>query len=106
MTQLLKLVPLKPLPERMPDENLGKMRNRIAKLTRYFPLTFGSTIIYNIRQFVEPLLLIIQKDELVDEDIINCQQCIYQLMSLETRNESLALHNNQRIKGILFLFVC
>ena len=104
MTQQLKLLPLKQTAERMPDENLRRMRKKVAKYTRYFPLTFGSTIIFNIRQFVEPLLLLIQKEELVEEDILTCQQCVYQLISLETRNETLPLHNNPRIKGIFMDF--
>lgn len=46
----LKLVPLKPLSDRLPDRNLMCIRKKLWKNTKYFPLTAGSTIIYNIRQ--------------------------------------------------------
>lgn len=50
LMQINRLVPLKVLPERNPDENLLKMRTRIGKYSRYFPLTLGSTVLYNVRQ--------------------------------------------------------
>lgn len=80
-----------------PDENLGKIRARIAKLTKYCPLTFNSTIVYNIRQYLEPILILTQKEDLTEEEVIACQQCIYQLVGVETRHELIL--NNQRIKG-------
>lgn len=45
-----KLIPLKPQPERVPDRNLSRLRAKFGKTTKYFPLTAGSTIVYNIRQ--------------------------------------------------------
>lgn len=90
-----RLVPLK---TKYPDEDLGKVRAKISKLTKYWPLTFNSTIVYNIRQYVEPILALSQKEELTEDEVVQCQQCIFQLVGIETRHE-LTLHNNQRIKG-------
>lgn len=45
-----KLIPLKPQPERVPDRNLSRLRAKLARSTKYFPLTAGTTIVYNIRQ--------------------------------------------------------
>lgn len=89
-----RLVPLK---AKYPDENLGKVRAKIAKMTKYWPLTFNSTVVYNIRQYVEPILMLTAKEELTDEEVLQCQQCIYQLVGVENRHE-LTL-NSQRIKG-------
>lgn len=98
--QINKLVPLKMMPDRPPDENLTKMRTRIARYSRYFPLTLGSTILYNIRVFIEPILSVINKDELTDEEELQCKQCIYSIVGLETRHESLNLPNmGHRLKG-------
>lgn len=80
-----------------PDENLGKVRAKIAKMTKYWPLTFNSTVVYNIRQYVEPVLILTAKEDLTEEEVMQCQQCIYQLVGIEARHE-LTL-NSQRIKG-------
>lgn len=50
LMQINRLVPLKQIPERNPDTNLFKMRSRISRYSKYFPLTLGTTVLYNIRQ--------------------------------------------------------
>lgn len=89
-----RLVPLK---MKYPDENLGKVRAKIAKKMAYWPITFNSTIVFNIRQYVEPILLLTQKEDLTEEDVLACQQCIYTLVGVEARHDLVL--NNQRIKG-------
>lgn len=89
-----RLIPLK---GKYPDENLLKVRAKIAKMTKYWPLTFSTSIVFNIRQYVDPILIIMAKEELSEEDILQCQQCIYQLVGIESRHE-LTL-NTQRVKG-------
>jgi Cell cycle and development regulator len=81
-----------------PDENLTSVRSKIAKMTKYWPLTFSSSIVYSIRQYVEPILAVAAKEDLNEEEILQCQQCIYQLVGIEARHE-LNLINSQRIKG-------
>lgn len=93
LIKMSKLVPLKNLPERYPDENLGKARTRYFKKTRYWPLTLGNTVLYNVRQFVDPILNFIQKDEMTDEEILQCKQSIFNVVSLETRHEPLQIPN-------------
>lgn len=95
-----KLVPLKVTPERAADRNLTRLRSNLMKHSSYWPLTVGSTIIYNIRQFVEPMLNIIAKDEVTDEEVLKCQQIIYNILSLEARQEPLTLPvGAHRLKG-------
>lgn len=91
---LQRLVPLK---MKYPDENLGKVRAKISKMTKYWPLTFNSTVIFNIRQYVEPVLVLTAKEDLTEDEVMQCQQCIYQLVGIEARHE-LTLNTN-RIKG-------
>uniref|UniRef100_A0A182PEI2 Protein asunder n=1 Tax=Anopheles epiroticus TaxID=199890 RepID=A0A182PEI2_9DIPT len=100
LMQQHRLVPLKPLPERQPDENLTKMRSKLARNSRYWPLTLGRTVLYNVRHFVEPLLLLTQKPELSEDEKMLCLKSIYNLSQLEERQEVLALPNmGHRLKG-------
>lgn len=91
-----KLVPLKMLSERAADRNLSRCRANLWRHTKYWPTTLSSTIVYNIPQFVGPLLNIITKDDVTEDEIMKCQQFIYSLLSLETRLEPLTLPLNQQ----------
>lgn len=91
LIQKYKLVPLKQVPERAPDTDLTKLRAKFNDSSKYWPLTVRSTLIYNIRQFVDPLLNITQKEELTEEEVLKCRQVIYNLISFETRHEPLTL---------------
>lgn len=54
-----------------------------------------------MKQFVEPILALINKEELTDEEVVQCQQCIYTIVSLEARHEPLNLPNmGHRLKSI------
>ncbi|XP_055716375.1 protein asunder [Phlebotomus papatasi] len=100
LMQRFKLIPLRQLAERPKDENLSKLRRKLYRSTKYWPITLGSTILYSVRQFVDPLLSLITKPELTDEDIIQCQQVVYNLVSLEARHEHLPLPSmGHRLKG-------
>lgn len=89
-----RLVPLK---MKYPDENLGKVRAKLARMTKYWPLTFNSSVVHNIHQYVEPVLLLTAKEDLTEDEVLQCQQCIYTLVGIEARHE-LTL-NSQRVKG-------
>lgn len=89
--QAHKLVPLKPIADRKPDENLQKMRAKLRRHSRYWPLTSGTTLVYNMRQYIDPLLNLVSKDDLTDNDVLQCRQAIFSLVSLSTRNEQLSL---------------
>lgn len=100
LMQLNRLVPLKAVTERTPDENLTKMRTKNDRTTKYFPLTLGTTLLYNVRQFIEPILKFIGKPELNEDEVLQCQQSIYSVVGLEARHELLALPNmTHRLKG-------
>lgn len=50
LIQSHRLVPLKVIPERLADENLTKCRTKLYNRSRYWPLTLGTTVLYNVRQ--------------------------------------------------------
>lgn len=96
-----KLVPLKMLSERASDRNLSRARANLWRHTKYWPLTATSTIVHNVRQFVEPLLNIITKEEVTEEEVMKAQQIVYSLLSLETRLEPLTLPlSPHRLKSV------
>lgn len=45
-----RLIPLKQFSDRVSDRNLARLRVKLCKNTKYFPLTAASTIVYNVRQ--------------------------------------------------------
>lgn len=91
--QAHRLYPLKPVPDHPLDENLQRARAKLNRHSKYFPLTLGMTIVYNLRQYLDPLLKVIGKDELTENDIIQCRQVIFNLVSLQSRHELLPLPN-------------
>lgn len=98
--QAHKLVPMKVTPDRVADRNLTRPRALLTKHSSYWPLTVSSNIIYNIRQFVEPMLNIVAKDDITDDEVLKCQQIVYNLLSLQARQEPLALPvGANRLKG-------
>ncbi|XP_035904125.1 protein asunder [Anopheles stephensi] len=100
LMQQHRLIPLKPMPERQPDESLLKMRTKLSRNSRYWPLTLGRTVLYNIRHFVEPILLLTQKPELSEDEKMMCLKSIYNLSQLEERQETIAMPNmGHRLKG-------
>lgn len=72
---------------------LEKAKKRVEKFTKYWPLTMSSNMIFNYKQLTEPLLSNMQKDELTQEEILQCKQCVYNLISLEAKNEPLPALN-------------
>ncbi|XP_065223636.1 integrator complex subunit 13 [Planococcus citri] len=88
-----RLVPLKRrfLTEKSANKDaelpLEKSKKRLDKFTKYWPLTMSANMIFNYKQLTEPLLSNMLKDELTQEEILQCKQCVYNLISLEAKNE-------------------
>lgn len=103
MTTLIqqhRLIPLRPTiagiggagaTARPPDESLRRVRHHLHSRTPYWPLTLSTTVLYNVRQFVEPLLLAASKPTLTADEVLQCQQVVYNIVALESRHETLPL---------------
>lgn len=98
MMRLNRLVPLKRrfLNEKLAVEGekeletpLERARKRLDKFTKYWPLTMSSNYIFNYKQLTEPLVSNMLKEELTQEELLQCKQCIYNLISMEAKNEPL-----------------
>lgn len=78
---------------------IQKMKTRLNRHTKYWPLTISSTLIFNLKNYIEPLPSIITKEKLSDEEVFQCKQVIYNLISKEGKNESFGLQSGQRGKN-------
>lgn len=76
------------------DKNfIDDAKEKLKKQTAYWPLITSSTMIYNLKQYTEPMLSLMVKDNISDQEVMNCKQCIYALMTAETKNEHLIIPN-------------
>ncbi|XP_060858444.1 integrator complex subunit 13-like [Metopolophium dirhodum] len=64
-------------------------KEKLMKQTAYWPLVSSSTIIYNLKQYTEPLLSLMVKDNISDQEVMNCKQCIQDLTTAELNNHRL-----------------
>ncbi|XP_018561790.1 protein asunder [Anoplophora glabripennis] len=79
---------------------IQKMKTRLSRLTRYWPLTISSTLIFNLKNYFDPLPTLITKEKISDEEVFQCKKIIYNLISLESKMEPLhPLNTGQRMKG-------
>ncbi|KAB0793824.1 hypothetical protein PPYR_13444 [Photinus pyralis] len=80
--------------------SIPKVKARLGRHTKYWPLTISSTLIFNLKNYIDPLPSIITKEKITDEEMVQCKQVIYNLIALESKHEPLHLANmGQRSKG-------
>lgn len=87
----MKLNLLQPA-KRKPTEDkscIDDVKEKLKKQTAYWPLTTSSTIIFNLKKYTEPMLSLMVKETMNDQDLANCKICIYSLISAESQNEPL-----------------
>lgn len=99
----MKLNLLQPGKKKSTEDKNGvdDAKERLKKQTAYWPLTTSSTIIYNLKQYTEPMLSIMVKDNITDQEVINCKQCIYALVTVESKNEHLILPSSSNPRKII-----
>ncbi|KRT78896.1 hypothetical protein AMK59_6466, partial [Oryctes borbonicus] len=98
LIQQNKLLPVKTVYAN--DIPIQKMKARLNRLTKYWPLTISSTLIFNLKGSVDPIPRIITKEKITEDEVLQCKQVIYNLISQETKHEPLNLINlGQRMKG-------
>lgn len=70
------------------DLPLEKAKQYLTKQTLYFPMTMGHSLIFNLANHLQPILSLIPKDTLTVDEVNDCQNCLYQLIKLETKSSS------------------
>uniref|UniRef100_A0A1B6E3M0 Protein asunder n=1 Tax=Clastoptera arizonana TaxID=38151 RepID=A0A1B6E3M0_9HEMI len=99
LMQQNKLFPIRNI-EKDSMTPLENMKLRLDRYTKYWPITISATSIFNFKQYIEPLLALMLKDVLTEEEVVQCKQCIYSLMNSEAKHEPLQTPSiGQRGKG-------
>eukprot|EP00102_Acyrthosiphon_pisum_P011212 XP_008179867.1 PREDICTED: protein asunder-like [Acyrthosiphon pisum] len=90
-SNFMKLNLLQPTKRKQTDDKnyIEDAKEKLMKQTAYWPLVSSSTIIYNLKQYTEPLLSLMVKDNISDQEVMNCKQCIRVLMTAELNNDHL-----------------
>ncbi|XP_019760948.1 protein asunder isoform X1 [Dendroctonus ponderosae] len=79
---------------------LHRVKDRLFRTTKYWPLTITSTLLFNLKQYIDPVPALIVKDEMLDEDMYTCKKVFCNLVALEASMEPLHPQNSgQRMKG-------
>ncbi|KAK0096332.1 hypothetical protein PV326_005787 [Microctonus aethiopoides] len=87
------LVPLKRSANDNSEGSAAKMRARLERHTRYWPMTISSTLMFNLKQIIDPLPELMLKEELNKDELVKCKQLIFGLLQLESKHEALSLPN-------------
>ncbi|RLU19530.1 hypothetical protein DMN91_008087 [Ooceraea biroi] len=85
------LVPLKRISNSNTDGLVEKMRSRLERHTKYWPMIISSTLMFNLKQVIDPLPELMVKEELTTEEVLQCKQVIFGLLGLEAKHEVLPL---------------
>ncbi|XP_067005388.1 integrator complex subunit 13 [Anabrus simplex] len=96
-----KLAPMKRKFDECETETpLSKMRARLDRHTKFWPITISATLIFNLRNYMDPLPNLLVKEELTDDEVVQCKKVIYNLIGLELKHEPLQTPSmGQRGKG-------
>lgn len=77
---------------------INRMKSRLDRQTKYWPITISGTFIMNLRQYIDPLPQLMTKEELTAEEVAHCKQVITSLVSLEMKHEPL-IQPNTGVRG-------
>lgn len=96
-----KLVPY--LEQASPVTPIEQATHRMERWTQYWPMTISSTIVFNMGVHIEALTKLMVNKELTDDQVIECKKVLYNLLSMESRNEPLpptcSGHRDRGVKG-------
>lgn len=68
---------------------LEKGLSRLERCTRYWPMVISETLLCNMMQLLEPLPLLIMKETITENDVLECKKVIYRVQAMESRNDPL-----------------
>nr|CAD7403948.1 unnamed protein product [Timema cristinae] len=96
-----KLFPRKRKYEQTEEETLlNRSRAQLDRHTKFWPITISATFLFNLKNYVDPLPTLMLKEELTDEEVVECKQIIYSLIGQESKHEPLQTPSmGQRGKG-------
>ncbi|XP_078356218.1 integrator complex subunit 13-like, partial [Oculina patagonica] len=68
---------------------LEKGLSRLERCTRYWPMVISETLLCNMMQLLEPLPLLIMKETITENDVLECKRVIYRVQAMESRSDPL-----------------
>lgn len=83
-----RLVPCSP-PEEGEDLSIEIAKKRLARLTQYWPMVISHTTIFNMSANMSPLLSLVTKESLNQDEVVECKKVIYQLVGFESKGMAL-----------------
>ncbi|KAI2805480.1 hypothetical protein RDWZM_008737 [Blomia tropicalis] len=82
------------------QNNLEQAKNLLRKDTLYWPVSYGLSVFFNVRDQIHTFYQLISKDKLSNHDEIELKNIIYSLVSSESKGLNLPVQSIIRNKGI------
>ncbi|XP_064471244.1 integrator complex subunit 13-like [Ornithodoros turicata] len=84
-----KLLPYRPKENDRHEPPIERTKKRLYRLTQYWPMVISHTTIFNMASQLDPLLTLITKEVLSQEEVVECKKVVYQLVTMENKGTSL-----------------
>ncbi|XP_039263704.2 integrator complex subunit 13-like [Styela clava] len=68
---------------------LEKMKSKLERMARHWPLVFSQTVLFSMPNILEPLLSLVMKETLTQDQVVQCKSSIYHIIKMERENTSL-----------------
>ncbi|PIK47431.1 hypothetical protein BSL78_15724 [Apostichopus japonicus] len=62
---------------------IERAKHQLERMTRNYPMTIGETVLYNLRMCIDPLMDIIYKPTLTEDDKRECRDVIYSMVKMK-----------------------
>lgn len=62
---------------------------RLERCTRHWPMVISETLLCNLMQLLEPLPSLIVKENITENEVLECKKVIYRVQAMESRNDPL-----------------
>lgn len=89
--KLMKENRLAPYSEEDAVEANKKAISRLERFSKHWPMVISDTLIFNMQSNLDPLLPLLLKPTLTEEEVQDCKKVIYRLQAMESRSEALPL---------------
>lgn len=85
-------------PSSKEKQPIDKMRERVARFSKFCPMIISATTIFNM-ETLEPLQRILVQEELSEDNLAECRKIIYSLIAMEHRGDVLPVPLTASVTG-------
>lgn len=89
--RLMKENRLAPYQEAEDEQSNNSALDRLERYSKHWPMVICDTLIFNMQANLEPLLSLLMKPTLTEDEVQECKKVVYKLQAMEGRNDSLPL---------------